>query len=148
MGIMICDNCDTEHEDGQQANPDYCIARMQEKIDVLENELECQKTRADYLANELASYCIAPNQFKGNQMEQMENNQCIRCGLDIHREGLCGYCTEFKELGDENCQLRAQLAAKNEELAAKHKECRWYSDRNQEHIATITDLRSLLREAR
>jgi hypothetical protein len=44
-------------------------------------------------------------------------------------------------------ELTEQLAAKDEELAAKHKECRWYSDRNQEHIATITDLRSLLREA-
>lgn len=34
------------------------------------------------------------------------------------------------------------------ELDAKRKECRWYSDRNQEHIATITRLRDGLLEIR
>jgi chromosome segregation ATPase len=37
---MICRDCNLEHPKDQIANPHYCIARMQERIEVLERQLK------------------------------------------------------------------------------------------------------------
>ena len=35
---MKCDRCNTEHPTGQTANPHYCIARLSERVEMLESD--------------------------------------------------------------------------------------------------------------
>jgi hypothetical protein len=68
---MICRDCDLEHPKDQIANPHYCIARMDERIEKLEARLASIKALVDKQAEDDGLWFLADHAAEGYLQQEL-----------------------------------------------------------------------------